>query len=135
MARAVLLSIVCALIAAAAVAAKPTPTITLVGAHPLRYGDSFTASYTGKLKDAFAYAVCYANASTVVGTPNQGTYAPGDPVWSGYRSLTGRTGDTFVLTDPIQGLWVGGGADCRLDLIDLPKPDVVLASVPFTVYP
>ena len=100
----------------------------------LSYGDSFRAGYSSRAKEPWGYAQCWANSSTVVGTPNQGTYASGDPVWSSYRSLTGLTGDSWLLADPIQGLWVGGGADCTLSLVTfVGNKQVVLATTDFSV--
>ena len=100
----------------------------------LTYGTSFRAGYSSKAKEPWGYAQCWANSTTVVGTPNQGTYAPGDPVWSSYRSLTGLTGDSWLLADPIQGLWLGGGADCTLSLVNfVGNKQVVLATTDFSV--
>ena len=63
-----------------------------------------------------------------------GTYAPGDPIWAAYRSLTGLTGDSFLLADPIQGLWLGGGARCILNLVTFSgSKQSTLASTAFTV--
>ena len=100
----------------------------------LKYGSSFKAGYSSRAREPWAYAQCWADSTTVLGTPNQGTYKPGDMIWSGYRSLTGLTGDTFDLNDPIQGLWLGGGASCKLNLVTLSNgKQTVLASVAFTV--
>jgi hypothetical protein len=100
----------------------------------LKYGDSFKAGYSSRAKEPWGFAQCWANDSTVVGTPNQGTYTPGDPVWSSYRSLTGLTGDSWLLADPIQGLWLGGGATCKLNLVSfVGNKQTVLASTDFTV--
>ena len=79
-------------------------------------------------------AQCWVNETTNLGTPNQGTYTPGDVIWSGYRSLTGLTGDTFLLSDPIQGLWLGGGATCKLSLVAFSgNKQSTLAATDFTV--
>ena len=100
----------------------------------LTYGTSFTAGYTSRAKQPWAFAQCWANATTILGTPNQGTYTPGDVIWSGYRSLTGLTGDTFVLDDPIQHLWLGGGANCKLSLVTFSgSKQSTLAAMDFTV--
>jgi len=100
----------------------------------MTYGESFKTGYSSKAKDPWAFAQCWANSTTVLGTPNQGTYTPGDVIWSGYLSLTGLTGDTFVLNDPIQHLWLGGGANCKLSLVTFTgNRQSTLASVDFTV--
>jgi hypothetical protein len=104
----------------------------------LPYGSSFTAGYTSKTSQPWAFAQCWANSTTVLGTPNQGNYKPGDAIWSEYRSLYpgGPVPAPFDLTDPIQGLWLGGGADCTLSLVKFSggfKSMTVLASSSFTV--
>jgi len=100
----------------------------------LKYGDSFKAGYTSRAKEPFGFAQCWADDTTILGTPNQGTYSPGDPIWSSYRSLTGLTGDTWLLSDPIQHLWLGGGATCTLSLVTFTgNKQNVLASTDFTV--
>ena len=100
----------------------------------LGYGASFKAGYASRAKEPWAYAQCWANGSSILGVPNQGTYTPGDPIWSGYRSLTGLTGDTFLLSDPIQQLWLGGGATCKLSLVSFSGgKQSTLASTDFTV--
>jgi len=101
----------------------------------MAYGESFKTGYSSRAKEPWAFAQCWANATTILGTPNQGTYTPGDVIWSGYRSLTGLTGDTFVLNDPIQHLWLGGGATCKLSLVTLSggNRQSTLASMDFTV--
>jgi hypothetical protein len=104
----------------------------------LQYGDAFTAGYSSRVSQPWAYAQCWADGSTVLGTPNQGTYAPGDVIWSQYRSLYagGPLPGGFDLTDPIQGLWLGGGASCRLSLVKFSggyKSSTVLATYEFTV--
>jgi hypothetical protein len=112
--------------AAARGAASPTPA----------YGASFTAGYTSKTSQPWAFAQCWANSSTVLGTPNQGTYTPGSVIWSEYRSLYagGPEPAAFELTDPIQHLWLGGGASCTLSLLRLSgKGTTVLATTSFTV--
>jgi hypothetical protein len=104
----------------------------------LKYGDSFTAGYTTKASQPWGFAQCWANDTTVLGKPNQGTYTPGDVIWSGYRSLYsgGPVSAAFDLTDPIQGLWVGGGADCKLSLVKFSGgKQTVLATTAFTVSP
>jgi len=109
-------------------------TTALASTSQMKYGESFKAGYSSRARDPWAYAQCWANSTTIVGTPNQGTYAAGDVVWSGYRSLTGLTGDTFLLADPIQGLWLGGGATCKLSLVTFSSGrQNVLASVDFVV--
>ena len=117
----------------------PVGAATTAGAgSALHYGGAFTAGYTAKTSEPWGFARCWANDTTILGTPNQGTYAPGDVIWSEYRSLYdgGPVPSTFELTDPIQGLWLGGGADCRIDLIKFSagyKNQTVLASTTFTV--
>ena len=104
----------------------------------LHYGDAFTAGYTTKASEPWAFVQCWANDTTILGVPNQGTYSPGDVIWSEYRSVYdgGPISPTFELVDPIQQLWLGGGADCRIDLIKFSagyKNQTVLASTTFTV--
>jgi len=101
----------------------------------MAYGESFKTGYSSRAKEPWAFAQCWANSTTILGTPNQGTYTPGDVIWSGYRSLTGLTGDTFDLTDPIQHLWLGGGANCKLSLVTFSGNNrtSTLASIDFTV--
>ncbi len=100
----------------------------------LTYGDSFKAGYSSRAKEPWAFAQCWATETTVLGSPNQGTYTPGDVIWSGYRSLTGLTGDTFLLSDPIQALWLGGGATCTLSLVSFSGgKQSTLASMNFSV--
>jgi hypothetical protein len=104
----------------------------------MRYGDSFTAGYTSRAAQPWALAECWADGSTVLGTPNLGTYNPGDVIWSQYRSLYagGPAPGAFDLIDPIQGLWLGGGATCRLSLVKFSggyKSSTVLATSTFAV--
>jgi len=100
----------------------------------MSFGESFKAGYSSRAKEPWAFAQCWANSTTVLGTPNQGTYRPGDVIWSAYLSLTGLTGDTFLLRDPIQGLWLGGGADCKLSLVAFTgNKQSTLATTAFTV--
>ena len=106
----------------------------------LHYGDSFTAGYTTRASQPWAYAECRPTATTVLGTPNQGPYTYGDVMWSGYRSLYagGPVPAGFQLTDPIQHLWLGGGATCTLSLIKYASgysKKTVLATTTFTVAP
>jgi len=114
----------------------------VAGAAPvstLPYGTFFAAGYTSKTSQPWAFAQCWANSTTVLGTPNQGTYTPGSVIWSEYRSLYagGPVPAPFQLTDPIQGLWLGGGANCTLSLVKLGSGKqggmTVLASTNFTV--
>ena len=129
---------------AAAAGSKSTDSIWIVttsasaptsGQPTLHFNDTFNAGYSSRAKQPWAYAQCVANSTTILGTPNQGVYTPGDTIWSAYRSLTGLTGDTFDLNDPIQGLWRGGGADCTLSLVTFngSGQQSVLASISFTV--
>lgn len=104
----------------------------------LKYGDTFTAGYSSRASQPWAFAQCWASDTTVLGTPNQGTYAPGDVIWSEYRSLYsgGPVPAPFDLTDPIQHLWLGGGAKCKLSLVKFSggnKNMTVLATTSFTV--
>ena len=106
----------------------------------MKYGDMFTAGYSSKASQPWGFAQCWANGSTVLGTPNQGTYAPGDVIWSEYRSLWAGSAASgpFQLTDPIQNLWLGGGATCTLSLVKFSgraQTQTVLAKVGFTVAP
>jgi len=106
----------------------------------MKYGDLFTAGYTSRASQPWGFAQCWANGTTVLGTPNQGTYAPGDVIWSEYRSLYpgGPVPAPFELTDPIQHLWLGGGASCTLSLVKFSggyKNMTVLAKTSFTVTP
>jgi hypothetical protein len=109
-------------------AAAPSPT----------YGSSFTAGYSSKTSQPWGFAQCWANGTTVLGTPNQGSYKPGSVIWSEYRSLYpgGPEPGPFQLTDPIQHLWLAGGATCTLSLLKFSaglKSSTVLATTPFTV--
>jgi len=120
--------------------AAPAYSIKVVGTQPLHYGNSFTAAYTGKVNGGapWAYASCVANGTTQLGTPNQGSYTPGGTIWSEYRDLNGSVGmGPFELTDPIQHLWTGGGADCKLQLMSINNSgkQTVLATTTFTVLP
>jgi hypothetical protein len=103
----------------------------------LKYGAAFTAGYTSKAAQPWGFAQCWANDTTVLGTPNQGTYKPGDVIWSEYRSLYpgGPVPAAFELTDPIQHLWLGGGATCTLSLVKFSGANkmTVLATTSFTV--
>src|SRR3954453_6767149 len=105
------------------------------GTPQLRYGDQFRAGYRTKAAQPWGLAECWAKASTVLGTPNQGSYKPGDVIWSGYRSLYsgGPIAGAFELTDPINHLWLGGGATCRLSLLKLSRNgrQTVLGTPPF----
>jgi hypothetical protein len=131
---------------AAPAAAPVTDAVWVAGAtggavSQLHYGDSFTAGYTTRASQPWAYAECRPMATTVLGTPNQGTYTPGDVMWSEYRSVYagGPVPAPFQLTDPIQGLWLGGGATCTLSLIKWSgggyTKKTVLATTSFTVAP
>jgi hypothetical protein len=104
----------------------------------MSYGDMFTAGYSSRASQPWGFAQCWANETTVLGTPNQGTYAPGDVIWSEYRSLYagGPVPAPFDLIDPIQHLWLGGGATCKLSLVKFSggyKNMTVLATTSFTV--
>ena len=106
----------------------------------LPYGSDFRAGYSTRAAEPWGFAQCWANESTVLGTPNQGTYSPGDVIWSQYRALYsgGPTSRTFQLIDPIQGLWLGGGADCKLSLIKFSSNmsrKTVLATTTFAAEP
>lgn len=121
-----------ALLSSTAAAAKADNSISAPAG--LHYGDLFapTASWANGVKEPWAYAVCYANGSSVVADG----YGPGDEIWSGYRSLVGLTGYEFLLADPIRNVWQAGGADCRIDLVDFRGGSrLVLASSEFTVLP
>ena len=132
-----------ALPAAASAAPAPADSIWVVGPSgakttSLHYGDSFTAGYTTRTSQAWGYAECRPTGSTVLGTPTQGTYSYGDAIWSEYRSIYagGPIPSPFQLTDPIQQLWLGGGATCTLSLIKYSsgyKNRTVLATSSFEV--
>ena len=140
-------ALVAALLPALAAAAPVTNSVWVVpvGAATtagtgvsLHYGDAFAAGYATKTAEPWGFVECWANGTTILGTPNQGAYAPGDVIWSEYRSLYdgGPISPTFELVDPIQHLWLGGGADCRIELIKFSagyKNQTVLASNTFTV--
>src|SRR4051812_22398309 len=93
---------------AAPAAAPATDAVWVSGASgaapvsQLHYGDSFTAGFTSRASQPWAYAECRPTATTVLGTPNQGTYTPGDVMWSEYRSVYagGPFPAPFELTDP-----------------------------------
>jgi hypothetical protein len=136
--------------AADAYAAKPGgDAIWIAGFEPSRtassvpvlpYGSDFGAGYSTRAAEPWGFAQCWANDSTVLGTPNQGTYSPGDVIWSEYRSLYpgGPVPANFQLNDPIQHLWLGGGADCTLSLLKFSggySRMTVLATTPFVVEP
>jgi len=120
---------------ALAVSTSAASGINSISAPPgLHYGDLFTpeATWATNVREPWAFAVCYADESSVVPS----SYAVGDEIWSGYRSLVGLTGSQFLLADPIQNIWRGGGADCRLDLVDFRGGKrLVLASSAFAVAP
>jgi hypothetical protein len=106
----------------------------------LHYGDTFSVGYKSKASQPWAYSACRPTVTTVLGTPNQGPYTYGDVMWSEYHSVYagGPVPSPFHLIDPIQGLWLGGGATCRLDLIKFTGSNQtvsVLASTTFTVAP
>ena len=115
----------------------PSAGLAPVGSVSLKYGAAFTAGYTSKAAQPWGFAQCWANDTTVLGTPNQGTYKPGDVIWSEYRSLYpgGPVPAAFDLTDPIQQLWLGGGATCTLSLVKFSGGNkmTVLATTSFTV--
>ena len=129
----------------AAPAAPATDSVWMTGpsgaaVSQLHYGDSFTAGYTSRASQPWAYAECRPTATTLLGTPNQGTYTPGGVMWSGYRSLYagGPVPAPFQLTDPIQQLWLGGGATCTMSLVKFASgysKMTVLATTSFTVAP
>lgn len=129
---------VASLIAALAALALATSAAAASGQNSIsapdgiHYGDLFTpqATFAKNVKDPWAFAVCHANASSVTADG----YEVGDEIWSGYRSLTGLTGEQFLAADPIANIWLGGGADCRLDLVDFKGSQrIVLASAEFSV--
>ena len=81
----------------------------------LSYGDSFTAGYSSKVSQPWGYAECKASSTSVLGA----SYTPGSVIWSEYLSLWpgGPSSGPFQLIDPIQQMWLGGGANCTLSLV------------------
>ena len=135
-----------ALAAPAAASAAPAADAVWVNgpdgarASVLHYGDSFTAGYTSRTSQPWGFAECRPTATTVLGTPSQGTYTYGDVMWSEYRSLYGGgpVPAPFRLIDPIQQLWLGGGATCAISLVKYSsgyKNRTVLATSSFVVEP
>ena len=101
----------------------------------LGYGASFKAGYASRAKEPWAYAQC--SRPTVRAFWVFPTRAPTRRVIRSGRAtggLTGLTGDTFLLSDPIQQLWLGGGATCQLSLVSFSGgKQSTLASTDFTV--
>jgi hypothetical protein len=95
----------------------------------MQYGSSFSAGFSSKASNPWGFAQCWANSTTRLASPTTGV------IWSEYASLQpdGTLG-SFVLTDPIQEEWLGGGADCTLSLVAFQGSQLkTLATTNFTV--
>jgi hypothetical protein len=108
-------------------------------ASALHFGDRFTVGYKSQEKQPWAHAVCYANDTTL-------TTGSGGAVWGSWFSLWagGPTPQNFVLGDSVEPTWVGGGADCVVELVKTSgkylgalgfSNETVLARTSFTVAP
>lgn len=92
--------------------------------HP-QYLSSVT--WTVHQKFTSIYVECTANSTTIVDSNTQ------SPLWAAYDNYNdGR----FKLGESISPYWIGGGADCRADLIRIKgTTQTVVDSITFTVYP
>ena len=104
----------------------------------LGLGDSFTVGYeTGRTDQPWGRVLCYANETSVVSDAARASnYWP--MIWGRTYSLYegGPTPQPFVLE--ASHYWLGGGADCVVDLIKFNSDYTrlqVLASTAFTAVP
>jgi hypothetical protein len=108
-------------------------TVQLVS--PLKHGDGFTVGYVTRERQPFALTRCWPNATTEYSS----TYSDGS-VWGQVFSVYegGPTPQAFELGASVWPLWIGGGADCTVELVkysrDLSRK-TVLATTGFTVAP
>jgi hypothetical protein len=108
----------------------------------LRFGDGFVVGYTSQERRPWGHAVCYATSTTVL----SGAVAADGSIWASWYSLWdgGPSPQRFVLGDSVSPVWVGGGADCRVDLVKVSgkylgalgfSNQTVLATTRFSVAP
>jgi len=129
------------LVAGTTFAAKPQTSevwvneLSAASPSALGLGDAFSVGYQTREREPFALARCVPNETTEY----LGTYADGS-VWSAVFSVYagGPTPQSFVLGASVYPLWVGGGADCQVDLVkysrDLQRVQV-LATTSFQAAP
>lgn len=92
--------------------------VTGGGAAPttaVQFGSAFVVGYRSSERQPWAHARCYANATTVL----SGAPAPDGSIWGSWYSLWagGPSPQNFVLGASVSPVWVGGGADCIVDLV------------------
>lgn len=101
----------------------------------VQFGDRFVVGYTTRERKPWAHAVCFPNTSTVFGRANTD-----GSVWGMFYSVYrgGPQPQAFVAGESVDGNWVSGGADCRVDLLKYSSDysrATVLATTRFTVAP
>jgi hypothetical protein len=125
---------------AAAFAGKATSSVWVNelggdGAGALQRGDSFTVGYASREREPYGLARCYPNATTEY----IGTHADGS-IWGQVFSVYegGPTPQAFQLGASVYPLWIGGGADCTVELVTYSRNlrrVSVLARTEFTAAP
>lgn len=101
-------------------------------ANNMKYNDTFTPGFTVTNISFFkaslgSYVHCWAkpDGSTILGSTPPAGYTQGQPIWSSARSLDPNTGGMtvegsfFELNGGLERYWIGGGADCTLELVKL----------------
>ena len=108
----------------------------------LAYGSAFTVGYASREREPWAHAVCYANDTTEL----SGSPRDDGSIWGAWFSVYpgGPNPQHFVLGTSVTPTWIGGGADCEVQLVKLSgkyngalgfSNATVLAKTAFTAVP
>ena len=83
----------------------------------LARGSHFTVGYASREREPWAFAVCFANDTSVL----SGSPKDDGSIWGAWFSVYpgGPNPQDFVLGESVTPTWVGGGADCEVQLVKL----------------